>query len=256
MVTKETARKRKKILLVVIAIIVGLLLVGTCVCLFILGTPLKAQEKSLSIYNNPSANVEVETNADGYIAFSPANMNDVDTGVVFYQGARVDIEAYSCLFNGLAAQGVLAIGLKSPMNFAILNQDAAIKVIEKYPQIKSWYLAGHSLGGVAASNCLAAHPDAFSGIIFCASYPANDLTKVNPRVLTVLASNDKICTQDKVESAKSKLPIGSREFVIRCGNHAQFGDYGPQQGDGEATISYNEQNAQLVDQMLKFVKEE
>ena len=38
-----------------------------------------------------------------------------------------------------------------------------------------------------------------------------------------------------------RLPEGTSLKVIDGGNHAQFGHYGPQKGDGIATISREEQ---------------
>lgn len=40
-----------------------------------------------------------------------------------------------------------------------------------------------------------------------------------------------------------------RELVIPGGNHAQFGLYGPQDGDGEAGLSPGEQRALVADEI-------
>ena len=40
-----------------------------------------------------------------------------------------------------------------------------------------------------------------------------------------------------------------RELVIPGGNHAQFGSYGPQDGDGEAGLSPGEQRALTADEV-------
>ncbi|NTW09008.1 MAG: alpha/beta hydrolase, partial [Anaerolineaceae bacterium] len=42
--------------------------------------------------------------------------------------------------------------------------------------------------------------------------------------------------------------------VIEGGNHAQFGNYGPQPGDGTATISTAEQQSQAVDLMVQLFR--
>ena len=44
------------------------------------------------------------------------------------------------------------------------------------------------------------------------------------------------------------------EFVIEGGNHAQFGSYGPQSGDGEAQISPAEQWRQTVEAILAHTR--
>jgi hypothetical protein len=42
--------------------------------------------------------------------------------------------------------------------------------------------------------------------------------------------------------------------IIEGGNHAQFGDYGPQPGDNQATISRADQQAQTVEAVVKFLE--
>lgn len=43
--------------------------------------------------------------------------------------------------------------------------------------------------------------------------------------------------------------------MIEGGNHAGFGDYGPQQGDGEATISADEQQEIAADAVAVAIKD-
>ena len=49
--------------------------------------------------------------------------------------------------------------------------------------------------------------------------------------------------------------IGYTENVVEIegGNHAQFGNYGPQKGDLPATISAEEQQAQAVEAISDFI---
>jgi hypothetical protein len=51
-----------------------------------------------------------------------------------------------------------------------------------------------------------------------------------------------------------QLPPGTIMQVIEGGNHAQFGNYGPQPGDGTATISTAEQQSQAVDLMVQLFR--
>ena len=57
---------------------------------------------------------------------------------------------------------------------------------------------------------------------------------------------------DKVVEGRDLLPEGSVEICIEGGNHAQFGSYGEQKGDGQATISGEEQRRQTVEAFLKY----
>jgi hypothetical protein len=49
--------------------------------------------------------------------------------------------------------------------------------------------------------------------------------------------------------------MGAEFVVIQGGNHAQFGDYGVQPGDHEATISRVDQQKQVVEVTAQFLKE-
>jgi hypothetical protein len=46
------------------------------------------------------------------------------------------------------------------------------------------------------------------------------------------------------------LPAGSRYVEIAGGNHAQFGEYGPQPGDGIAEIPGPTQRKATIDEAL------
>ena len=59
--------------------------------------------------------------------------------------------------------------------------------------------------------------------------------------LSITASNDKILKQEKYEDAKSRFTRSTLYKRLRVGNHSGFGLYGQQNGDGEATMSAEEQ---------------
>ena len=59
-------------------------------------------------------------------------------------------------------------------------------------------------------------------------------------------------TWKKTTAAKLYLPEGSKEYVIKGGNHSQFGNYGKQDGDGIADISSDEQQRKTVELILQI----
>ena len=75
----------------------------------------------------------------------------------------------------------------------------------------------------------------------------------NMRVLSVYGSNDNVLNIDKYTECVNNLPAGFTELVIDGGNHAGFGDYGRQKGDGNATISHEEQWNITVNAIINFV---
>ena len=48
-------------------------------------------------------------------------------------------------------------------------------VIEDHPEITSWTVGGHSLGGSMAAQYIDSHPGAIDGLVLWASYSAADL---------------------------------------------------------------------------------
>ncbi|HEY5275960.1 MAG TPA: alpha/beta hydrolase, partial [Coriobacteriia bacterium] len=120
-------------------------------------------------------------------------------------------------------------------------------VIAAHPGIKHWIVGGHSLGGSMAAEFVKGSPAAVQGIVFLASYPADstDLSALPLHVVSIYGTKDGLAG-GKFEASMARLPRDTRVVVIEGGNHAQFGDYGPQSGDGTATISRDAQQAQTV----------
>lgn len=194
--------------------------------------------------------LSVEEN-DEEISIAPpgslAQDSSVETGVVFYPGAKVDPHAYVPLAEKLADKGYLCIIAKMPFNLAFFDIDAALRVVERHPQATSWWIAGHSLGGVAAAECAAERTEAFEGIAFLASYPASDLSETGLQALSVYGSQDLVLNRDSFAESADNLPKDAQTLVIEGGNHAGFGAYGPQKGDGEASLSADEQQEVFVE---------
>ena len=55
-------------------------------------------------------------------------------------------------------------------------------------------------------------------------------------VLSITGSADGITTPQKAADARGLLPADAETVEIEGANHAMFGNYGPQSGDGTATI--------------------
>jgi len=48
------------------------------------------------------------------------------------------------------------------------------------------------------------------------------------------------------EQAQDRLPASTAYIEVEGANHAYFGDYGAQSGDGEATVSREEARGEIV----------
>ena len=92
----------------------------------------------------------VTVTREKWIVFTPAEK--ADKGLIFYPGGLVEPGAYAPVLHRIAEEGVLVIIVPMPLNLAILNPGAANSVIENYPHIAAWIIAGHSLGGRYGSD--------------------------------------------------------------------------------------------------------
>lgn len=166
-----------------------------------------------------------------------------DTAIIFYPGAKVEAEAYLPLLDQIRQTGVTCILVHMPFRMAIFDADAAEEVIAQFPEIRHWYIAGHSMGGAMASKFAADHPDQVDGLILMGAYIYGDYPDEN--TLTIYGSLN--------QSVEDHIDYTENIVEIEGGNHAQFGNYGPQKGDLPATISAQEQQAQTVAAIEAFL---
>ena len=178
---------------------------------------------------------------------------ETKAGLMFYPGGKVEFTAYKPLLASLAEQGITSFLFHMPFNLAILfGKNKANGYIEKYPEIEHWYMAGHSLGGVIGSSYVSEHPNDFDGLILFGAYPNDDLSTTSLSVLEIYGSNDKVMNKEKFDKAQDKLPTSHEVYVIEGGNHAQFGMYGKQKGDGEASITTEAQIELTTNKIVEY----
>jgi dienelactone hydrolase len=190
---------------------------------------------------------------DGY-TFEPAQ--EALTGFILYQGARVDPASYSVPARMIAEKGYLVIVPQLTLNLAVLDANAADAIIAAHPDIDRWVIGGHSLGGAMAAGYAHEHQDAISGLVLWAAYPAGntDLSTFDGAVTSVFGTRDGLTSLDDIDDSRPRLPEDTDFAAIEGGNHAQFGDYGPQAGDNPATISREEQQTQVVEATVRILR--
>ncbi|MCR5079702.1 MAG: alpha/beta hydrolase [Bacilli bacterium] len=195
-----------------------------------------------------SEKVKVSETSDYYLFDHKTN---TDKAIIFYGGAKVEEKAYGPLMRMISEEGVDVYLIKMPFRFALLDTDKADKVFSEstYPSL---YLMGHSLGGTTLSMYLSGAPSPYKGIIFLASYPSKAIDSYF-NVISIYGSNDKVLNKEEYEKNKANFPSNYKEVVIEGGNHGYFGNYGEQKGDGEASISRNEQQRQTKDAIVPLL---
>ena len=180
---------------------------------------------------------------------------DAEVGLIFYPGGKVEASAYEPLMRELASRGISSVLIEMPFNLAVLNANAADGIIDMLPEIKRWYIGGHSLGGSMAASYLASHTDELEGLVLLGSYSTDDISDSGKRVISVYGTEDGVMNRDKYADCKGNLPVDYNESEIIGGNHAYFGMYGEQDGDGTAQIANGEQIRITASLISDFVKE-
>ena len=248
-------KKRVKIAPIIIGVVILLGIIG-----FITWglTPLGPTSEALAALES-NANVTVEDKGN-FIVFTPTS-NIPITGFILYPGGHVDYRSYAPIAQEIASHGYRVSIVRMPLSLAVFGIDRADEVISAYPDMRYWVIGGHSLGGSMAASYARSHSDTVQGVVFWASYPAtsDDLSITDLKGLSTYGSNDQILDKDTFNSTLDLLPHGTIMQVIEGGNHAQFGNYGLQPGDGTATISAADQQAQaarLTARLLRAVEGE
>ena len=167
-----------------------------------------------------------------------------DTALIFYPGGKVEATAYLPLLQQIKDNGITCILVTMPFNLAVLDSNAANTVYSRFPDIKHWYIGGHSLGGAMSSSYASGHPEQVEGLILLGAYLYGNYPVQN--TLTIYGTLN-------TEVAK-QVDYTDNVVVIQGGNHAQFGNYGAQKGDPPATISWQQQQAIAVDSIVAFTQ--
>ena len=188
---------------------------------------------------------------DGKLVFRPDS--PTDKGLIYYPGGLVDPEAYAVTAQGIADAGYLVVIPKMPLNLAFTGINSADGIRADFPEIESWVIGGHSLGGAMAAQYAKNNVDHLSGLILFASYPANneDFIDFPLPILTIIGSRDPGAPQQ--EAFYDAIADQAEKFIIEGGNHRQYADYSFQPDDGIATITTAEQQDQIIAATVQFL---
>ncbi|MBQ9662633.1 MAG: alpha/beta hydrolase [Oscillospiraceae bacterium] len=166
--------------------------------------------------------------------------------LIFYPGAKVEETAYAPMLLQLAESGLDVCLVKMPLHLAFFGSNKAEEIQRRYDYGKI-YIGGHSLGGAMAAKYASNHD--MDGVILLAAYPTK---KLDEPMLIVYGSEDCVLNMERVKAAEQYGTV--EEAVLDGGNHAQFGNYGIQKGDGEAVITALEQQTETVSRVAEWLR--
>ncbi|MFK7849310.1 MAG: alpha/beta family hydrolase [Rhodothermales bacterium] len=209
---------------------------------------MQAKDVDDSFFENDTA-VEV-INSVETIAFKPTT-DTLGVGFLFYPGALVDPDAYVPMARQIAEAGYEARIIKIPYRMTGMEwqkKEVEARTTSALLNNKKWVLSGHSRGVRMALAYAADNESSLAGLILIgSSHPREvDHTGLGIPVMKVYGTRDGLASPEEVEQFKHNLPAHTSWVRIEGGNHAQFGWYGGQLGDDDATISRVDQQKQLL----------
>ncbi|KQQ04059.1 MULTISPECIES: alpha/beta hydrolase [unclassified Rathayibacter] len=200
------------------------------------------------------AGVSVERTASAIVMTPTAAAASDDlagVGLVFVPGAKVDAQSYEATLAPLVDEGASVVITRPILNLAFFDLRSLESFTDQAEGVDRWLVGGHSLGGVKA--CQWAEDPEVAGLVLLGSYCANDLSESDVAVLSLSGSEDGLSTLEKVDAARDQLPASADLVEIDGANHADFGWYGPQPGDGTASISHEEADRAITGALLPFL---
>ena len=241
-------KNKIKITVMIFLAAAGIMLIG---CFVYISGGYKADMNSIVAFS-AGTDVTKSVSENEYAYYS----DEVKAGLVFYPGGKVESTSYEPLMRTLADRGLMCILMDMPFDLAVFDVSAAEGVKEKYPDVERWYMAGHSLGGAMAASYISENTSAYEGLILLGAYSTDDLSSSGLDVLSLYGSKDKVLDKTKYNDNIKNLPEGFTEIIIQGGNHAYFGMYGNQEGDGTAEITNEEQIIFTADTIAEFILRE
>lgn len=236
-------KKWHKRLLWFVGVVIALVLAGLFYVQTITYTPTKAALEAS----------QKATDENGVLFFKGEKEK---SALIFYQGALVENASYSIWAEQVAEAGFSVYLVKEPLNLAVLGQNKAEKIIRSN-HLTNYVIGGHSLGGVMASRFAAEQENnGLKGVFFLASYPdeKGSLATFKGKVLSLTGSRDGVLNWEAYGQAKKYLPEQTVFEEIKGGNHAGFGSYGDQKGDKPAEINNNEQQQEVGNLLIDWLK--
>ena len=246
----ETTKRKtiRRIILIVLAAVLVLSAVIIGMCLF----NERPAVQTVATYQSTYCDTVISVAEDGGVEILPRN-TDADIGIVLYVGAQITPDAYIPLLARISEQGYACFIPNLTFNMAALEPKAADDIISAHPEIKSWILAGHSMGGLTASGYADDHRDTVDGLILVAAYANRDMSDVGLPVLAVFGDADGVMNKGLYDKRLAWNPADFEEHIIPGANHAQYGDYGKQPRDNDATIPAEEQQTKTAEIILDWL---
>lgn len=203
------------------------------------------------------SDASVNITQDDWIVFAPAGASPTK-GLIFYPGGEVDERGYAEPLRGIAASGYLVVLVPMPLQLAVFAPNRADEVIAAFPEIKTWAIAGHSLGGSMAAYYAAKHRDAIQGLLLWDAYSANDLADDSSLKVRLIHRSDTAGSLPPGYDSKLPLLPPQTEYVpLAGGQHLNFGRFiagRMYRGEPRADLDPDQQRAMVTAASSEFMQ--
>jgi len=247
--TRRASRLRRRIRVAGWSSLVALLL---GVVAFLIWTQLVMpadREAAQVVFDDPALRV---TDTDSSVVIAPSGPAS-GVGLVFIPGAKVDPYAYLATLAGTVEQTGLTVVITKPvLNLAFFDLRPLDTFTAAAPEVTDWLVGGHSLGGVRACMFAQDRANEVAGLVLFGSYCASAIDDARLPVLSISGSQDGLSTPAKIEDTAALLPADTTFVQIDGANHASFGAYGDQPGDGVATLTPAQSEQAITDALGEF----
>ena len=234
--------RRRGALRATAAVLVAAIVVGASGFLVYANVTSAAEREPLAeVADDPAISLDYSRDSVVMAPTSDAN----GEGLVFIAGAKIEPVAYAYKLSGLVDAGYTVVIVRPFLNFGLFETRPLSAFTSLAPDVSDWFVGGHSLGGVKA--CMYADSPDVKGLVLFGSYCANDLSDSELTVVSLSGSADGLSTPAKIDANAKALPADTTFVEIEGANHAAFGDYGLQAGDGDSSIDASDMRDIITD---------
>ena len=245
---RQSNKTGNKSLGIKVLIMFAIVAVVSVVAMFLYTSDYYRSEVSIEDFKD-SSNINIIEFSQGLFIDGSEN----DKALIFYPGGKVEYTAYLPLCMQLAEQGVDCFLAEMPFHLAVFGSNKADKIMNSY-EYDEWYLAGHSLGGAMAASYVAENVEKVDGLVMLAAYPTKGLVSEKLKVLSIYGNKDEVLNREKLEEGSELVPEHYTEISLGGANHAGFGNYGAQEGDGEASMDREKQQDMTVKYIMRMIE--